>query len=133
MTDRVRPAEVRDQEQIEQLKERIHSIQGTLVCNDDKTLTWRTESTASIPRKRKRKFVHYSYGKYVEGTSISFLICKFQTRNFYFFIENLVKQLTTSVLRKYAPYVGLITKEKSLDAYFMKVEEVNLYTNLILA
>ena len=72
MTDRVRPAEARDQEQIEQLKERIHSIQGTLVCNDDKTLTWRTESTAPIPRKRKRKFVHYSYGKYVEGYKYKF-------------------------------------------------------------
>ena len=66
MTDRVRPAEARDQEQIEQLKERIHSIQGTLVCNDDKTLTWRTESTAPIPRKRKRKFLSHSYKKCVQ-------------------------------------------------------------------
>ena len=55
MSDRVRPSEAQDHEQIEQLKERIHSIQGTLVCNDDKTLTWRAESTTPIPRKRKRK------------------------------------------------------------------------------
>lgn len=55
MTDKVKPAGGRDTEQYDLLKQRVHSIQGTLVCNDDKTLTWRTESTAPIVKKRKRQ------------------------------------------------------------------------------
>ena len=53
MTDKVKPAGGKDTEQFDLLKERIHSIQGTLVCNEDKTLTWRTESTAPVVKKRK--------------------------------------------------------------------------------
>ena len=53
MTDKVRPSGGRDPEQFDMLKERVHSIQGTLVCNDDKTLTWRTEATAPPVKKRK--------------------------------------------------------------------------------
>ena len=58
MTDKVRPSGGRDSEQFDMLKERVHSIQGTLVCNDDKTLTWRTEATAPLVKKRKSIHEH---------------------------------------------------------------------------
>ena len=61
MNDRVCRADVLDETEIDSIKERIHSISGTITIKEDKSIAWKSDRTETkIVRKRKLEKSHYS-------------------------------------------------------------------------
>ena len=54
MNDRVKKNISPDEDELEAMKDQIHSIQGSLTIKEDKSIMWKAEKNNSVSNKRRK-------------------------------------------------------------------------------